>query len=725
VADLDVAPSAWWWNPDVDAVTLGQMLNNNKARLISLSVRRASPQRLAAVWIENSGANAQAWWWNPNVDAATLGQMLKNNKGRLIALEPFVVGSSVRFAAVWVDNTDKHGQAWWWNPDVDPATLGEMLKTNKGRLVSLKSYVLGARRRYAAVWVDNTGNNGKAWWWNPNVDQATLSQMLLNNHGRIVTLDPFIENGLLRFAAAWVANEGASARTWWWYHGIDAATLGHKFDLFCAYPIDLQCYAVNGSIHLGVVMNQYPQPSLEGQKLITVSATSALTSQSHDVAPTQVQSLKVTLKNATGSPVTVTRAKVYITESGGFVDTTKDLFPTPRQYAAGAETDDSKSWGWGNGPANMIVAVDAQNGSAKEHTHFVAPIIKTGSQSPPKLTVPPQVFVGLWADPAEIVPLWLNGKATSWISVAGHIVNDSGSSVRLAGWHLTLDVDGKHVLDKELPPSFWTFDTDNTRHTVNVAADGAAELSELLNFFVYGFEMTTPSQASAKATLTLVANFKIGGICGGFTSAVPAGRVQPVTIAPPLQSAGTGLTWNFGNGPNHDGYDAHDWPQERFAYDIVCHDSSYNSFKSSDPSKLETNDNFYAYGKPVVAVQGGTVLESHDTEAENDGYKANPDTAKGKGNNYVLLDHGNGSYSGYYHLQKGGNKVKPCDVVKAGDVLGKLGNAGGSSEPHLHFGYTVTDATGRVMIAPTIFTGLRDNGGTTVTAVPADGEYTI
>jgi murein DD-endopeptidase MepM/ murein hydrolase activator NlpD len=50
-----------------------------------------------------------------------------------------------------------------------------------------------------------------------------------------------------------------------------------------------------------------------------------------------------------------------------------------------------------------------------------------------------------------------------------------------------------------------------------------------------------------------------------------------------------------------------------------------------------------------------------------------------------MLDHGNGEYSLYAHLQPGRVKVRVGQAVKAGDVLGQLGSSGNSTEPHLHF----------------------------------------
>jgi murein DD-endopeptidase MepM/ murein hydrolase activator NlpD len=50
-----------------------------------------------------------------------------------------------------------------------------------------------------------------------------------------------------------------------------------------------------------------------------------------------------------------------------------------------------------------------------------------------------------------------------------------------------------------------------------------------------------------------------------------------------------------------------------------------------------------------------------------------------------------GRSSSYYHIRERSASVKVGDHVKAGQVLAHLGNAGSSSEPHLHFGYLVYD----------------------------------
>lgn len=53
--------------------------------------------------------------------------------------------------------------------------------------------------------------------------------------------------------------------------------------------------------------------------------------------------------------------------------------------------------------------------------------------------------------------------------------------------------------------------------------------------------------------------------------------------------------------------------------------------------------------------------------------------------NSVTLDLGGGVYAVFAHLRRGSPRVSKGDRVRAGDVLGEVGNSGNSSEPHLHF----------------------------------------
>lgn len=53
--------------------------------------------------------------------------------------------------------------------------------------------------------------------------------------------------------------------------------------------------------------------------------------------------------------------------------------------------------------------------------------------------------------------------------------------------------------------------------------------------------------------------------------------------------------------------------------------------------------------------------------------------------NHVILDLGDGTYAAYAHVQRGSLRVKAGETVRAGQVLGRVGNSGNTTEPHLHF----------------------------------------
>ncbi|MBA0053830.1 M23 family metallopeptidase [Streptomyces sp. AJS327] len=78
-------------------------------------------------------------------------------------------------------------------------------------------------------------------------------------------------------------------------------------------------------------------------------------------------------------------------------------------------------------------------------------------------------------------------------------------------------------------------------------------------------------------------------------------------------------------------------------------------------------------GTPVKSVHKGTVVKAG-------GNGGGDGAAYG---NAVVVKHNNGTYSQYAHLDS--VKVSAGEQVKTGQEIGKSGNSGNSSGPHLHF----------------------------------------
>ena len=58
--------------------------------------------------------------------------------------------------------------------------------------------------------------------------------------------------------------------------------------------------------------------------------------------------------------------------------------------------------------------------------------------------------------------------------------------------------------------------------------------------------------------------------------------------------------------------------------------------------------------------------------------------------NAVILDHGGGVLTGYWHMQK--LDVQPGQQVEAGQALGEVGSTGLSTGAHLHWEFRVRGA---------------------------------
>ena len=146
----------------------------------------------------------------------------------------------------------------------------------------------------------------------------------------------------------------------------------------------------------------------------------------------------------------------------------------------------------------------------------------------------------------------------------------------------------------------------------------------------------------------------------------------------------------------------HRWAiPEEFALDIAKTGESGLSHKG-DGTRF--ND-YYAYGADVLAAANGRVTSVANDQPEDPSAMQRPNESQeayfarlqkeqaerlAKGlmaiaGNYVMIDHGKNEYSLYAHLQPGSVRVHVGDQVKAGDVIGKLGSSGNSTEPHLHF----------------------------------------
>ena len=122
---------------------------------------------------------------------------------------------------------------------------------------------------------------------------------------------------------------------------------------------------------------------------------------------------------------------------------------------------------------------------------------------------------------------------------------------------------------------------------------------------------------------------------------------------------------------------------ERYAIDFIKLGDDGKSY-SGDESK---NSSYHAYGVPILAVADGKIVSLKDGLPENVPQAKQMAVTMNLVNiagNHLVEAIGGGQYVGYAHLIPGSIAVKLGEQVHRGQVLGRLGNSGNSTEPHLH-----------------------------------------
>lgn len=100
------------------------------------------------------------------------------------------------------------------------------------------------------------------------------------------------------------------------------------------------------------------------------------------------------------------------------------------------------------------------------------------------------------------------------------------------------------------------------------------------------------------------------------------------------------------------------------------------------PLQGEKNlEEYRTFGRPILAPIGGTVADVRDGLEDQAIGASDEEHAAG---NYVTIETDGGVYVLLAHLQQGSVLVAVGDRVQAGQQIGKCGNSGNTTQPHLH-----------------------------------------
>ncbi|MDH3306410.1 MAG: M23 family metallopeptidase [Acidimicrobiia bacterium] len=194
---------------------------------------------------------------------------------------------------------------------------------------------------------------------------------------------------------------------------------------------------------------------------------------------------------------------------------------------------------------------------------------------------------------------------------------------------------------------------------------------------IFGLMQVVPAR-SASTSLNLVAAIATAFLAFQLVQVhVRSGLGDAVSIAVPFEDG----EWTVGSGGRSTLISHHYGPmtpQQRYAIDfVVVRDGRTYEGDKTDPAS------YHIWDEPLVAPAAGIVVD-----VENDlrdwpigGSESDRENARG---NHVMLDIGEGRYLMFAHLRQGSATVAVGDRVVAGEVIGRVGNSGNTSEPHLH-----------------------------------------
>ena len=132
--------------------------------------------------------------------------------------------------------------------------------------------------------------------------------------------------------------------------------------------------------------------------------------------------------------------------------------------------------------------------------------------------------------------------------------------------------------------------------------------------------------------------------------------------------------------------------KNRYAIDILKLGPDDRMYKGRE----EAVTDFYSYNEPIYAPADGRVTEIVDNIQSD--LMGNMDMDN-PGGNYIIIDIGNEKYVYFGHLKKGSITVEEGQYVKAGTLVGLIGNSGNSTHPHLHMhiqNKPTSDSDGRI-----------------------------
>jgi murein DD-endopeptidase MepM/ murein hydrolase activator NlpD len=223
------------------------------------------------------------------------------------------------------------------------------------------------------------------------------------------------------------------------------------------------------------------------------------------------------------------------------------------------------------------------------------------------------------------------------------------------------------------------------------------------------------------------------GLVAAFAPVAPS--IPARLLAPPVTGRWSAVNSPASNVPSH-GIHANG---QTFAIDLVYEPTEGARPEFGSGPAFRPPQDFPAFGQELLSPAEGRVVAVRDGARDHRSRSTWPAYAymllegafrelagaRQLLGNYLVIDLGDDSYAVFAHLQRGSVAVRPGDLVRRGDLVGRCGNSGNSSEPHLHF--QLMDAPRPLVGAglPFLFERVQIDGSPPRHGVPANEEAMV
>jgi hypothetical protein len=406
----------------------------------------------------------------------------------------------------------------------------------------------------------------------------------------------------------------------------------------------------------------------------------------------------MTLTNTSAVPLTVARAPIFLLSRGGMawkigdpVSETGTFFGDGPVVGPGARFTHNLFFNWNHPISHWLFRLEAKEPGVPA-TLSLVPAVRPGFAEPAPVKVD-DVFWGL-EEPIEVLPL---STGATWLTLLGRLVNTTEKPLTLTRFSVTLTRASGVVFDSDLTQTFHA--SENTSPTLS---------------FLYGY--TLPAGFTT-GTVAFSAELTVLGQARTVRASAAVASVRPPLLRPPVQGR---WSWQDGPGELRLEHPYYFQPTRRHGYNLKILDDVDGGARKTFRGDPTLNESYLCFGQPFFAVADGAIVDVVDDVPDNLGNRANPANTPRR-SSQIVVQHAQGRFTVYRSVRQASAKVKKGQPVKAGDMLGEVGNAGDTFEPQLSIYMYELEESGRPQAVAMSFTGLTTLAGQPVSGVPKGG----